>query len=342
MWAVHVAESHVNDRVDEPGTGVADGRGAARRVMAFLIERFPPAPQLVLMAVLFVAATTMPELLLVPDVVERVGDIEVGAALCAFFAALLFVVRLRVFDDVKDADVDRVESPDRPIPRGLVSVRELDVTAVLILAIEGVLMANVGVTSLWLWVIAAVWSILMRVEFFAPEWLDRHPATFAITHMAVLGMLFGMMLAVGVEARSGAVSLSELLGSWLAMGAVLAATSIGIGFEWGRKFERYHAVHGERAWTLWLLWPSVGALLFTVLVRDSYPIGAVVALVVVTMLTIVTHALVMGQRAHPEARGGIGDAPTGGVRDLVEQVPGGTGLLVYLILAIAGIVELVR
>lgn len=338
---VCVAESHVNGSLqatsDERANDArADGRSAVARVLAFLVERFPPVPQLVLMTVLFVAATLMSGVLLDPGPAEDVGEIDWLKAAAGFLGSLLFIVRLRLYDDVKDADTDRVENPTRPIPRGLVSVRELDVAAAVVLVVEGALIASVGELTFWVWTIAAAWSVLMRVEFFASGWLDRHMATFAISHMVVMGLIYGALLAIGIEARGASAGVGELLGTGEVIVAMLAATSIGIGFEWGRKFERYHAAHGDRAWTLWLLWPSVGVLAFTALVRDAYPLWSVMALVVVAMLTNVGHALVMGQRDR------TGAPPVGGMRDAVEAAPGAAGLLVYLVLAIAGVTELVN
>lgn len=343
-----VAEGHVIDATsaDDGATGAAasDDRSAVVRVLHFLVERFPPPPQLVLMAVLFVAATLMSGALLAPDVGGTLGDIEPGAAVAGFLGSLLFIVRLRLYDDVKDADTDRIENPTRPIPRGLVTVRELDVAAAVVLVVEGALIASVGSLTFWCWAIAAAWSVLMRVEFFAPQWLDRHVAMFAISHMVVLGLIYGALLGIGIEARGGAATVGELYGAWPAVGAILAATSIGIGFEWGRKFERYFAVHGERAWSLWLLWPSIGAIGFTALVRLDYPLWSVLALVVISLATIIVHALVMGQRSKPDLDTTPvtpGDVPTGKLREAVEAAPGASGLLVYLVLAIAGVVELV-
>lgn len=320
---------------EQGAEGHADSRSAVVRVFAFLVERFPPAPQLVLMAVLFVAATLMSGILLEPGPASGVGDVDWSKGAAGFLGSLLFIVRLRLYDDVKDADTDRVENPTRPIPRGLVTVRELDVAAAVVLVVEGALIASVGSLTFWCWAIAAAWSLLMRVEFFASEWLDRHMATFAISHMVVMGLIYGALLAIGIDARGAEATVGELLGSAEVIVAMLAATSIGIGFEWGRKFERYHAAHGERAWTLWMLWPSVGALAFTALVRLEYPIWAVTALAVVTLLTIVGHALIVGQRDRS------GATPVGGFRDVVEAGPGAAGLLVYLVLAIAGVTELV-
>ncbi len=339
------------ETADSPSDGsgdaaarASDERGAVRRVVAFLIERFPPGPQLVLMFVMFVAATLMSGVLLAPEIGGRLGDVDALKAVAGLAGALLFIVRLRLYDDVKDADVDRVENPTRPIPRGLVTVGELDVAAAVVLVVEGALLASVGSLTFWCWAIAAAWSVLMRLEFFVSDWLDDHVATFAISHMVVLGLIYGALLALGIDARGGEATLGELAASHTVWWVLLAATSIGIGFEWGRKFERYFATHGERAWTLWMLWPTLGAIGFTAIVREAYPIWSVMALAVVTLATIVGHALVMGQRSRPprdSVPGARGEVPTGPLREAVEIAPGAAGLLVFLVLAVAGVAELV-
>jgi hypothetical protein len=215
-------------------------------------------------------------------------------------------------------------------------VRELDVAALVVLVVEGALIASVGQLTFVLWAIAAAWSVLMRVEFFVSEWLEERVALYAISHMVVMGLIYGALLAIGIDARGGDATTADLLGSMPAVATMLAATCIGIGFEWGRKFERYLDSHGELGWSLWLLWPSLGAIAFTAIVRDEYPLWSVMALAVVSVLTIVGHALVMGQRDR------AGGHPTGNFREAVEALPGAAGLLVYLVLAIAGVVELVN
>lgn len=320
-----------------------DASSVLIRVLKFLVERFPPAAQLILMVILFVAATLMSGVVIESE--DGLTDLHAAKALAGFLGALLFIIRLRLYDDVKDADTDRVENPTRPIPRGLVSVRELDLTACVVLVAEGLLMSMVGSLTFWFWAIAAAWSVLMRVEFGVPKWLNRHVAIYAISHMVVMGLIFGTLLAMGLDTFSTqtTVTIPELLGDPLVIGLMLSSTLLGIGFEWGRKFERYFAMHGDRAWTLWMLWPSLGALGFLGLLSSKYPTWVSLGLIVVSMATITSHALIMGQRSRPTRdendRVVAGHLPVGKLRDAVEAAPGASGLLVYLVLAIAGLVE---
>jgi hypothetical protein len=301
-------------------------------VVAFLVERRPPAPHVVLVAVMVVAASSLGVVLLADGSVDTYPLPAPGVALALLAAT--FVLRLRVYDDVKDADTDATENPTRPIPRGAVSVRELDAAAWWLLALECVCAAAIGPVTLAWWGVAAVWSVLMRVEFFVPRWLSAHVGTYAISHMVVLGLVFGMFMVAGVEARGAEIAVDTLIMSPIAVLAMTLATFLGCGFEWGHKFERYHAAHGERAWTTWMLWPSAGAIGWVLVAREQLDPWTTLVLAVVALGTIFGHALFAGQRPRSGTLGVAGAAPTGGLRTAVELGPGITGLLVYCTLAI--------
>lgn len=272
-----------------------------------------------------------------------VHAVDVPRAIASLVLALLFAFHLRVMDDVKDSDTDRIENPSRPVPRGLVTERELDVLCVLIMAIEVAIAVWIGPVAIIGWSVAAAWSVLMRAEFWAPDWLDRHVFGFAISHMAVMGLTFLALMAMGIEVFDIDAGFGKLITSADAWGLALAATLIGLGFEFGRRFERYVAARRERAWTLWLLWPSVGVMLFTLLARDQYPTWTLYALMSLCALTIVTHALIMGQRPRPTdpdtgARRAESELQIGaGLRTAIELAPGLAGLLLYVVLAVAGV-----
>ena len=52
------------------------------------------------------------------------------AVLVAFATALLFFLQMRIADEFKDAEEDARYRPYRPVPRGLVTLRELAIIAV--------------------------------------------------------------------------------------------------------------------------------------------------------------------------------------------------------------------
>lgn len=271
------------------------------------------------------------------------GSVDIGRAVAALILALLFAFHLRIMDDVKDSDTDRIENPKRPVPRGLVTELELDVLCIIVMVVELAIVVWIGPVAVLGWLVAAIWSVLMRAEFWAPDWLDRHVFGFAISHMAVMGLTFLALLAMGIEVFDIDAGFGQLVTSPEAIGLAIAATLVGLGFEFGRRFERYVAARRELSWSLWLLWPSVGVIMFALLARDHYPLWTQYCLMTLAALTIVVHALIMGQRprlVHPDTgvKSAESDLVIGNkLRVMVELAPGLSGLALYVLLAVAGV-----
>lgn len=125
------------------------------------------------------------------------------------------------------------------------------------------------------------------------------------------------------------------------LGAVAVAAVLFAGLWWTRDFAARIERHGDRAWTIWLLLPSLGAIGATLLAREHWPIWTVVALAVVTMPTIAVHAMFMGQRDKPPVHGGTGAPPTGALARIVAWLPVVTTVAVLLVLAATGVVDLI-
>ncbi|KAF9576882.1 hypothetical protein EC968_000006 [Mortierella alpina] len=123
----------------------------------------------------------------------------------------LFLVTLRVMDDLKDVDTDIVAHPERPLPRGLVTAREASVvvhTLVLILVVNGIVLAIVENLACGLLCLATtVYYYAMFKEFGCGHWLSARPILYVITHQLVV--LF--MVLFPVAAFHGASSLKNIL-----------------------------------------------------------------------------------------------------------------------------------
>lgn len=106
--------------------------------------------------------------------------------LVAFATCFLFFLQLRIADEFKDREEDARYRPYRPVPRGLVTLRELGVVFALAALVQ------LGL-ALWFFppltiVLAAAWTYLalMSVEFFARDWLKARPVTYLWTHMLMM------------------------------------------------------------------------------------------------------------------------------------------------------------
>jgi len=104
-------------------------------------------------------------------------------------ALVLFFFHLRVFDEHKDAEVDAVFHPERPVPSGVVSLHELRVAGGVAIALEFALACACGPDVVRALAVAFVYSVLMLREFFVAGWLRRHFVTYAVSHMLVMPLL---------------------------------------------------------------------------------------------------------------------------------------------------------
>ena len=147
----------------------------------------------------------------------------VGAytTLCLFFL-------LRVLDEHKDQEQDRRFRPELPVPRGLVTLRELRQVGVAVLAVALTLNLVVAPSLLVAVVPIAIWMTLMTKEFFVPEWLRAHPAAYLVSHMAVLPVID--VYTTGLDWLAGDVSPPSALPLFL--GVTFAN---GVLLEIGRK-----------------------------------------------------------------------------------------------------------
>jgi 4-hydroxybenzoate polyprenyltransferase len=103
--------------------------------------------------------------------------------------ALVFFFMLRVLDEHKDREVDARWRPELPVPRGLVTLRELRRVGAVLVGVTLLANAIVDARLLWAYLGVAVWATLMTFEFFVRDWLRGHLAAYLLTHMAIMPMI---------------------------------------------------------------------------------------------------------------------------------------------------------
>lgn len=109
--------------------------------------------------------------------------------LVAFASSFLSFLELRIADEFKDFDEDSKYRPYRPVPRGLIKLRDLAWLWAGCMTLQLLL-------SLWLApqlviLLVATWIYfgLMTKEFFAREWLKARPVVYMVTHMAIMPLI---------------------------------------------------------------------------------------------------------------------------------------------------------
>ncbi len=105
-------------------------------------------------------------------------------------ALFLFFLRLRLFDEFKDAEHDAVHYPLRPVPRGLVKLQELRIIIWFLIAGELGISALGGRLSSFLFLASLLYSLLMLKEFFVKAWLREHFTLYVVSHELLVFPLF--------------------------------------------------------------------------------------------------------------------------------------------------------
>jgi hypothetical protein len=150
----------------------------------YLAERFPVPVTLLLALATGAAAYAVAQAPVagLPLVVD-------GAAFGGVGLMFLLLFHLRVFDEHKDFAEDAATRPDRPVQRGLVTLRQLSIAGAVAIALELVLALAPGWRAGWWWALPLGYSVLMLREFFAPRWLARHYTIYAISHSAITSLV---------------------------------------------------------------------------------------------------------------------------------------------------------
>ena len=109
--------------------------------------------------------------------------------LVAFVNSFISFLQLRIADEFKDFDEDSRYRPYRPVPRGLVTLRELGWLWGGSAAVQVALALWLNAHLLWLLAINWIYLTLMSREFFAREWLKQRPITYLWSHMLIMPLI---------------------------------------------------------------------------------------------------------------------------------------------------------
>lgn len=154
------------------------------RWIVYQRERFPLAGHVPLIAAFSLSAVCFSRLAR-----GEAGLPSAAPLLVAFATALIFFLQLRIADEFKDFEDDARYRPYRPVPRGLVTLRELGWVgaggAVVQLALAMWLRPSLVVLLALAWAYLA----LMSREFFATDWLKAHPVVYMASHLMIIPLV---------------------------------------------------------------------------------------------------------------------------------------------------------
>jgi 4-hydroxybenzoate polyprenyltransferase len=153
-----------------------------QRWWQFTIERFEPASHIT-MIVVFLIAHVLVARALMPLSLKFMDYIILFIGVTAFY------FKLRLYDEVKDYELDVVINKTRPLPRGLLALKDMFRGMAVCILIELVCFVTNGPQGLFSMIIAIIYSLIMYKEFFIPEKIRPLLTTYALVHTIVTTLL---------------------------------------------------------------------------------------------------------------------------------------------------------
>jgi 4-hydroxybenzoate polyprenyltransferase len=199
------------------------------------------------------------------------GFVSIPLFLLGIFTTITLFLLVRTFDEFKDAEDDAQYRPELPVPRGLISFKELRIISIVLMAAQIILNALFAPKLLIIWTIVIAYLSLMGKEFFIPEWLKKHQFWYVVSHMFIIplidiyasgidwllagepapkGLLFffavsyfnGIVIEVGrkikipADEKEGVLTYSSMMGAtkatWLWLGMLCCTLCLAIGAVW--------------------------------------------------------------------------------------------------------------
>ncbi len=152
-----------------------------KRLYIYQKERFPILGHGVLVAVFSFSAISYSRISRGAD-----GFVSNEKFLLGIFTTITLFLLVRILDEFKDAKDDAQYRKELPVPRGLISLKELAAIGWVVFILQVLVNLIFFPKMLWLYAGVMVYLLLMTKEFFIAKWLKRHQFWYVTSHMFII------------------------------------------------------------------------------------------------------------------------------------------------------------
>lgn len=205
-------------------------------------ERFPIPAVLILSASMFYLSYFY------VNIFKNQGPINSFESVLGVLVVFFVMLHLRVFDEHKDYDKDKIAHPDRVLSKGIITLKDLKLLLAFSIVIEIAFSFYIGTMQLVVWFVIMCWSLLMLFEFFCPEFLNKRMGLYLITHQ----LLIPIIAIFGFSQRYNFLETSSQDLKWIII-FLIYVMFVSITYEIGRKTwsedrEHEHADSYTKVW----------------------------------------------------------------------------------------------
>jgi len=192
---------------------------------AYLQERFPLQAN----GTLIVSYFTANFLLAYATTLQSGAALQLSWRFPAGCIVLLFMFfHIRVIDEHKDYEQDRIVHPDRVLSRGLVTLKQLRNIGLVAVFVELVLSYALGLPALIMCIVLLVFSWLIYHEFYIGETLNKHLLANAFLHLLIMPGYSLYVFSVATQKFPASAPMAMSLYAWVSYG-------VGLAYEIARK-----------------------------------------------------------------------------------------------------------
>ena len=155
-----------------------------RRFLIYQKERFPFLVHGIMIAAFTFSAVSYSRICRGEE-----GFIAIPDYLIGVFATVTLFFLVRIFDEFKDKEDDAKYRTYLPVPRGLISLKELRTIGWIVGLVQIAVIAIFQLKMLYLYIIVLGYLGLMGVEFFVPKWLKERQIIYITSHMVIIPLI---------------------------------------------------------------------------------------------------------------------------------------------------------
>ena len=155
-----------------------------KRLYIYQKERFPLLGYIILVASFSFSAIAYSRICRGAE-----GFVSWKIYLVGIFTTITLFLLVRIFDEFKDAEDDAKFRKELPVPRGLISLRELAIMGIVIVILQIVVNLFFFPKMLIIYFIIIGYLSLMGKEFFIAEWLKKNQFWYVTSHMFIIPLV---------------------------------------------------------------------------------------------------------------------------------------------------------
>lgn len=117
------------------------------------------------------------------------STLESLSYIVAFVTCFLFFLQLRIADEFKDYEEDCLYRSYRPVPQGIITLKELKYLFIISSVIQLGFAAFLDIKLAGILLVVWIYLACMSKEFGIKNWLKAHPITYMWSHMLIMPMV---------------------------------------------------------------------------------------------------------------------------------------------------------